>query len=147
MDTNLTILLVIIVLALLPLSRLFVLIKRKMEIAKDEIIRMIQLSGDKVKIPPERGSFRGATNKLGRIKSDGIIALTDKKLIFQKALSAVFEIDLADVVEITTDAKFLGAWRAGATHLILNLINDERVGFYVADLEKWKNELSSLLKK
>jgi len=147
MDINPAIILLIIVLFIFPLSRLYLLIRRKMELACDEIKQLIQLSGEKVLITPESGSFRGATNKLGRIKSDGIIALTSKRLIFKKAFSPRFEIELKEVIEITTDAKFLGAWRAGVIHLVLNLKNGDRVGFYFKDLEKWKIELSKALRK
>lgn len=117
------------------------MLKRKSELARKDFLNSINNSKENVIIAPERGSFRGATNKLGRVKCNGIIALTDKKIYFLKAFGGNFKIELKEIETVTTDSKFLGAWRASATHLIINLINGSKIGFFVADIKRWETAL------
>ncbi len=130
--------LIILILAILPISRLIIMLKRRSEIYRKDFIDSIQNSAERVLIAPEKGSFRGATNKLGRVKSDGTIALTDKNLHFLKALGGNFKIYFHDIDTITTDSKFLGAWRAGAIHLIVIFKDGSKIGFFVKDIDRWK---------
>ncbi len=139
--------LIILLLVILPVSRLIVMLKRKSELSRKDFIDSINNSNENILIAPERGSFRGATNELGRVKTDGTIALTEKYIHFLKALGGNFKIDLLTVDTITTDSKFLGAWRGGMIHLIVNLQDGSRIGFFVKDIERWKIALMNAVTK
>lgn len=139
--------LIILLLAILPVSRLIVMLKRKFELSQKDFIDSINNSNERILIAPERGSFRGATNELGRVKTDGTIALTDKNIHFLKALGRNFKIDLKEIDTITTDSKFLGSWRGGMIHLIVNLKDGSKIGFFVKDIERWKITLMNTVTK
>lgn len=97
----------------------------------------LQASGEVIKIDPEAGSFRGAERELGRTKCDGIIALTEARVLLRKLTGGEIEIPLKEIAGVSESPSFLGARRAGVKHLIIELKDGNRVGFYVRDIAAW----------
>lgn len=147
MENIIFIILIFLLILILPALRLFLILKYQSDCAPKNLTDSINNSSEKIVIAPERGSFRGSTNKFGRMKCDGTIALTDKNIHFLKSVGRSFKIDLQEIDSITTDSKFLGSWRGGMTHLIVNLKDGSRIGFFVKDIERWKIALMNAAAK
>lgn len=113
----------------------------------NSIITDIAMKGEKIIISPEWGSFRGATKRFGRVKCDGLIVLTDKKIIFEKLTGGSINLNLNEVSSVDEEKTFLGEIRAGFSHLVIQLNDTTRIGFYVKDMQKWKDALINAIKK
>jgi len=109
------------------------------------LFQELKLSGETFIITPEFASFRGATSTYGRIKCDGIIGLTDSKLVFVPLVGKKIEIALENINTVTEEKTFLGSCRAGMPFLVLHGI-DMDIGFYVKDNVKWQNTLLGFIK-
>jgi hypothetical protein len=102
----------------------------------------LRLSGEKILIGPEAGFYQGG-NSIASLKTQGIIALTDRKLVFRKPLGADIVVPLQQVVEVSTNGQFQGNRRAGKKFLILKLSDGAQTGFIVKDHDIWIKEITS----
>ncbi|MGB3340380.1 MAG: hypothetical protein WBB37_02740 [bacterium] len=109
------------------------------------LFRQMKLSGEVFIITPEFASFRGATSTYGRVKCDGVIGLTDRKVVFMPLVGKKMEIALESMKDVTEEKNFLGSYRAGMSFLVLHDSNLD-IGFFVKDNIKWQNALSGIIK-
>lgn len=109
------------------------------------LFRQMKLSGETFLINPEFASFRGATAKYGRVKCDGVIGLTNDKIIFIPFIGSKTEIPLKEIRDVSEEKKFLGHYRAGITVLVLHG-QEAEIGFYVKDNMKWQNTITGIIK-
>ncbi|OPX21630.1 MAG: hypothetical protein B1H04_06330 [Planctomycetales bacterium 4484_123] len=116
-------------------------LRRRWGRLKRELTRELQTCGEAVLIGPEAGSFRGARRGYGRIRCDGIICATERRVIFQKLMGSRIEIALSEVTGIREARWFLHRGRVGWLHLILIMRDGNEIGFYVRDNERWKRAL------
>jgi len=106
-----------------------------------KILHDTSLRNENLLIEPYWGSFRGATEKYGKIKCDGIIALTDKNLVFEKIAGDSIEIPVRKIVSSSMEKSFLGESRPGQDYLVLCLDDGTQVGFIVKDANEWMRHL------
>jgi len=108
-----------------------------------EMSAELAAGGSTVLAPPQGGSYRGAKFLHTRVRCDGVIAATDRQVIFRKLIGSPLTIDLADVTDVTLEKWFLGRWRWRMRHLVVHTREGNEIGFYVKDPEAW----AALLKK
>ena len=87
--------------------------------------------------PPEPGLYRGASGARSRVKGNGVIVLTQRRVVFRKIFGADVEVPLADLVGVREDKWFLRAYTGGRLHMILQLKGGDEVGFIVTDHADW----------
>jgi hypothetical protein len=93
-------------------------------------------------IDVETATYRGATQRFGRVKGLGLIGLTERHLVFVAAVGKkVIELDRTEVVGVREDKWFLRSYTGGQRHLILRLRDGTEVGFFVRDLARWRTAL------
>ncbi|MBN2711859.1 MAG: hypothetical protein JXR97_05400 [Planctomycetes bacterium] len=100
-------------------------------------------SGKDALIAPEAAWFRGAERGYGRVKRNGVMWLLPDALGFIMMNGNRIDLPLSDVACIETDKWFLKCYRNGYPHLIFNASDGNRIGFFVADIEKWKSTLAN----
>jgi hypothetical protein len=74
-------------------------------------------------------------------KTYGVIALTDRRLIFRRPLGKDIEIPLSGISEVSENKWFKGNYRGGKLFLILKLADDSEVAFMVNDHNHWMEEI------
>jgi hypothetical protein len=109
-------------------------------------LRHMKMSGMSFILGPEISSYRGATSRYGRVKCDGVLALTEKTLIFLPYIGNKKEIPLRELRDVEITDKFLGQYRAGAEVLVLHG-NDFSIGFFVQDGNRWLSAIVMLIKR
>jgi hypothetical protein len=107
---------------------------------RDEVGRL----GEEWVIPLEAASYRGARHTFGRVKGSGVAGLTGRRLVFEPVIGSGFSVPLARVTAVRESRWFLGAARASGKHLVLSLDDDNEVGFFVGDRERWLRALAQL---
>jgi hypothetical protein len=110
------------------------------------LLRQMQMSGTTFVLGPEIGSFRGATAQYGKVKCDGVIALTDTFLVFVPYLGAKKEIPLKECHGVEVVDEFLGQRSLGMQVLVLRTDKCD-IGFYVNDVDRWKAAAGNLVQK
>jgi hypothetical protein len=110
-----------------------------------DLFRQMKSSGTAFIITPEYASFRGATNTYGKVKCDGVIGLTDRKIIFIPMVGREIEIPLENIRDITEEKTFMGNIRPGMSFLVLHG-NNVDIGFFVSDNIKWQNAIIGMIK-
>lgn len=86
---------------------------------------------------PESALYRGSSGSHSRVKGNGVLALTSRRLIFHKLVGQPVEVPLDQIVGLREDKWFLGAYRSGRPHVILQLREGGEVGFMVRDHTGW----------
>jgi len=104
----------------------------------------IQL-GERFVIEPQSALYRGGKGYFSKVKGNGVIALTDKRLLFRKAIGQGMEIPLDQIAEVSESKWFMGSYRGGGMHLVLRLRDGVEVGFMVRDHQAWMNALQSAI--
>ena len=94
-------------------------------------------AGERVDRGPEAALYRGASGNRSRVKGNGIIVLTDRRVLFRKLFGAAVDVPIADVTGVRDGKWFLRAYAGGRLHLILQLKGGDEVGFMVADHPGW----------
>jgi len=124
---------------------LLVWLRRRSARLAESIKESIAQSGERSVMEPQSALYRGGTGRFGFVKSNAVIALTDRRIIFQGVLGKMVEIPLADVAEVSENKWFLRSYRSGRMHLILHLRDGSLAGFIVDNHDAWMNALQSFV--
>lgn len=119
-------------------------LRRRAENASVQLADEIQ--GEQVVLPPERGSYRGATAPgFSKVKNTGIIALTRRRLVFRTLTGKTVEVPVDSITGVREATVFKGSVVGGQTHLIV-VTADGEIGFYVfAGIGTWVTALTGLV--
>ena len=107
---------------------------------RDEVGRL----GEEWVIPLEAASYRGAQHTYGRVKGNGVAGLTRRRVVFEPLIGKGFSVPLVRVTAVRESRWFLGAARVRGMHLVFALDDDNEVGFFVHDRERWLRALTDL---
>lgn len=118
-------------------------LRRKSSLLAESLKDSVALSGDRFIIEPEGALYRGGTGTYSRVKGNGVIALTDRRLIFKKLVGGDIEIPLGSVEKVSESKWFLRSYRSGRLHLILHLRDGSEVGFIIKNHDAWMRALES----
>lgn len=127
----------VLMLALIPISRRLKTIAGEME-------RELAASGERVIVAPEQAVYRGATSGYGRVKGNGIVALTDQRVVFRKVIGDPVEIHVDQIAGVRTEKWFLRAYGSGQPVVVLTTRSGVEVGFIFADPVAWTARLRAL---
>jgi hypothetical protein len=115
---------------------------KKLERLTPALVAEIAASGETLVRGPERGAYRGATSVYGVVKGLGIVALTDKRLVFRKAVGTAISIVRADITGVRTAKWFMHSRAGGQEHVIVTTASGAEVGFFFVDRAAWVTALS-----
>jgi len=103
-------------------------------------------TGERVLLGPEPAIYRGASAGSGypRTKGNGVVALTERRLIVHKLVGVSLELPTADLRGVRTDKWFQGAWTGGRLHVIVKTKTDAELGLFVKDTDAWVSALQKL---
>lgn len=117
-------------------------IVRKLQRMPEDLCRELAAAGERIERGPERGSYRGATATYGVVKGIGIVALTDRRLVFRKAVGKEVAVERRDIVGVRTEKWFMGSRVGGREHVIVKTASGAEVGFFFQDQAAWLAALS-----
>lgn len=86
---------------------------------------------------PEPGVYRGCTAGYSGVLGNGRIALTAKRLLFQKGVGSLVEVHLPDVTAVTIEKVFNRSVVGTRTHLVVHTRSGD-VGYFVNDTDAWR---------
>jgi hypothetical protein len=89
---------------------------------------------------PESGIYRGSTGGYSNVFGNGQIALTARRLLFQKTVGSLVAVDLANVTGVRTDKVFNRSVVGGRVHVIVQTHTGD-VGYFVNDTDAWKQAI------
>ena len=93
-------------------------------------------SGERIVRAPESAVYRGASSRFSKVKGNGVITLTDRRLIFRKLFGSEIEVARGEIVALREDKWFLRSY-CGRMHLILELVDGTEIGFIVRNQAGW----------
>jgi hypothetical protein len=131
--------------AVLLFNSIYLLImytKVKKDMSKT-IVEEIEKSPDEILMYPEVASIRGFTEESGKIKYDGIIYMSDKKVVFQHLTKKKrLEIELNDIQKISEAETYMGSARKDKRKVcILQIRGGGQIGLFVADNKLWEKKI------
>jgi len=100
-------------------------------------------SGESIVIPPGIGLYQRSIRGIVSLKTQGVIALTDRRLVFRKPIGGDIEIPLSQVAEVSENKWFKGNYRGGRKFLILKLADGAEVAFMVRRRRRWSLEIAA----
>ena len=124
--------------ALLPLlaggAAIVLLLRRRLRALRDELVLSCRRDGETVAAGPASASCAGATAD-GPARGNGILAVTERRLLFRGAAGNDVEADLGRVRGAEVRPTFRGqvALGTGALFLVLSLADGSELGFLVRD--------------
>jgi len=110
-----------------------------------DLNRLLAWSGERLVIRPEIGFYQGMIRGIVSTKTYGVIALTDRRLVFRKPIGRDIDIPLSQIAEISENEWFAGNYRGGREYLILKLADGSEKAFQVKNHAGWMRELGSRL--
>jgi hypothetical protein len=117
-------------------------LRRKHRVAAAALATAIE--SERVVRPPEKGVYRGATAPgYPRVNNNGVIALTDHRLVFTTVTGKLIEIPNSQITGVRQAKVFKTAVRGGRTHLIIQTRSGE-IGFYVPSVADWINAIRTV---
>lgn len=94
---------------------------------------------------PETGGFQGASGQYGRVKGAGVIAMTDKRLVFRGVFGKRIDLDLTELTAVREDKWFLRSYKGGRPYLIIKTKAGVELGFFVKDHAGWMVALRNII--
>jgi len=119
---------------------LLVWLRRRMRRSAAEMQARLDAAGEPIVLGPVRGSYSGGA--FGMVKGVASIALTDRRLVFQKMVGSGGEVPLDEVIAVSENKWYRGSYTGGRLHLILELTGGRQVGFQLPDHATWMRALS-----
>ena len=102
-----------------------------------------EMAAETVIRPPENASYEGATApNYPRIKNNGVIALSKRRLVLITLTGKTIEIPVRQITGVHEAKWFNRSVRGGRTHLVVELPSGQ-VAFYVADNAAWIGAIKS----
>ena len=105
--------------------------------------RAVERSGERLLFGPEVGYYQGTIRGIVSVSTYGVIALTDRRLVFTKPIGGDIDISLSQVAEIAENKWFAGNYHNGRKFLILRLADGTQKAFQVKNHDGWMHELGS----
>ena len=99
-------------------------------------------TGECLVIGPERGYCNIMKGRVS-LKTKGIIALTDRRLIFKGPLGMNSDILLDQIAEVSRNKWWQGNYRNGREFLILRLKDGKEIAFQVKSPDRWEQAIQS----
>jgi hypothetical protein len=130
------ILLFVVVLAVLGLLLCAVIAWARRRTRRVEAELVAELGDDTPLIGPQKAVYRGGSGPYPKVKGNGLIVLTQRRLIFRILLGTNVEIPCVEITGVREGKHFRGAVVGGQMHLIVGTHSGE-VGFFVPDPAAW----------
>ncbi len=123
-------------------------IRRKLARMPEILRAELAASGEHVLRGPEAVVYRGASAAgYSRLKGNGVIALTDRRLLIRTAIGKGAAVPLAAMAGVRGDKWFLSSYVGGRTHVIVRLRDGGEVGFFAADPDGWQETLRDIIQR
>jgi hypothetical protein len=119
---------------------LFRLWLRRLANHLEEVLRR---SGEALLVGPEIAFYQGMIRRIISTETYGVIALTDRRLVFRKPIGRDIDIPLSQIAGISENKWFAGNYRGGHKFLILKLADGSEKAFQVKRHEGWMHALGS----
>jgi len=103
----------------------------------DEIAR----TGERLVIALEMGNYAGGTGDFSKVGGTGLIALTDRRVWFQKLTGGVVEIPVTRLVGAHVTKSWRSQRRAGRQFLVLSTREQSELAFSLTDASRWMGAL------
>jgi len=97
-------------------------------------------TGECLLIGPERGYYNVMKGRVSA-KTMGIIALTDRRLIFNGPLGMNADIPFDQIADTSRNKWWKGNYRNGREFMILRLRDGNEVAFQVKNVDRWMQEI------
>ncbi len=117
----------------------FFWMRRKLTQISKELLVLAKQSGELIQIQPQSAIFRGADRDFGNVKGNGVILLTDKRILFKKLTGQEMFLERGHITRVASDDNFKGetSLAAGGRHLIVTTKDGNRIGFLVKHVDNW----------
>jgi hypothetical protein len=122
-----------------------ILIRRKTATQQVDLTREIERSRQRLIRGPEPALYRGASAEYPKGKGNGVVALTDRRLLFRKLIGKGVEVHVSDIAAVREDTWFLRSYRSGRPHVIVKTRSGAELGFIVARHGEWMEAIRSLI--
>ena len=116
--------------------------RQREQLAKS--LRKSELTGEHIVISPQNGYY-AKTRGRASIKSMGVMALTDRRLIFRLPLWGGFEIPIENIAGVSEALWFQGMYRNGRQFLVVRQRDGTEIGFQTKNAQAWADALKSLV--
>ncbi len=100
-------------------------------------------TGEYLVLGPQNGYY-AKVKGIVSVRSMGVMALTNKRLIFRVVFGKGFDIPLESVVGVSGGAWFQGMYRNGREFVVLKLRDGSEIGFQTRDEQQWAEQIRSL---
>ncbi|MFZ1985968.1 MAG: hypothetical protein WAU91_16235, partial [Desulfatitalea sp.] len=119
-------------------------VKMKTEALKSHISAQASGGTEGFVIGPKSALFRGSDARFGNVKGNGVICLTENRLLFEKLTGQRIELNRAEIVSTTVEKSFKGklSFGTGGRHLVITTKDGNRIGFLVRDAETWSEKIN-----
>jgi hypothetical protein len=118
-------------------------LKRRLLRVAAALIEEVAAAGERVVRGPDPGLYRGGSGGRSRVKGNGVAVLTDRRLVFRKAIGAAVDVPVADIVAVREAKWFLRSY-VGKMHVVLTLRDGAEVGFILHEHAAWMDLLGKL---
>jgi hypothetical protein len=102
--------------------------------------RELAAAGDRIELGPVRCSLRGDLPKQFDM---GMLALTDRRLVFYRTVGTPISIPRADLASARPETWYRHARRFGEPHLVVTTHSGMEYGFMVKRTTRWLTALAS----
>lgn len=122
---------------------LLLVVRHKFRKLATEFRERVRQAGENLIIDPQSCVYRGADREFGNVKGNGVIALTNRRIMFRKLTGQQIEIDCSQISKVSVENTFKGetAFATGASHLVVETNDGNRIGFLVKNAENWIEKL------
>ena len=97
-------------------------------------------TGEAIVLGPQAAVYRGSSCGLPRVKGNGVMALTEARLVFVFLTGGRLELPLSTLTGVRDDVWFLRSYHGGRPHVIAQR-EDGEVGFIVTAHDDWMHAL------
>lgn len=100
----------------------------------------ISQSGEAIVIESQRGLYLRKAG-IASLKTEGAVALTDRRLVFRKPLGGDISLPLSEMEYVSRAPRYKGCWRRGRDFLVVEMKDGSEAAFMVKDPGLWIRQM------
>ena len=138
MTTALLVVLALLGIQVAVLAPILVIWRRRAAASMQDLDAQVRSSGETIVAGPERAVYRGGTGSDSRVKGNGALILTDRRLVFRKVSGGVVEVPRSRITGVSRSHGFRQWSAAAQTHLVVSTTDPAEVAFLVNNPDPWE---------
>lgn len=128
----------------------FVWVRQRSRRLQRRMLENCRAADERIVLGPQAALYRGADRGVSNNKGNGVMCLTEKRLIFERLTGPRIVVDRTELKDASLARGFKGETALGTgnqQHLLVHTKDGKRIGFLINQPQRWHDAIKRVVVK